>query len=452
MALRAAGPGHHPQGPRRRQLRDHARRLRSRSRLLARLAELEHRGTARPRRPLGRRLRRRRPARRPAHRARRPAPTATLSGRVDGRRGRRGPQPGPRALPCRAGGGRPVRPSDQGGGRVSRPKSGRCYVPRARRRGSPHADAADRHRAVISAVHDGADDRARALAEQCVQVSMERLIELRLGPAGGASGPASEEGPRWAATRRPAAAGSALLDDARRGRRPPASATRSRASSTRSARHAADHSSRALPRRREGRRPATGRSGRHCAPGCSTRLRPLRAGVGGRLRRGARPPRRRARVAGVVAARRRTGPCSRCCSTWTRRHSAYSDYTHWDWFALPRDTGQRAVAGPYVDYLCSDEYSLTLSAPVTVGGRFIGVAAADVYLRRFEAVGHAAAPAAARTGPPGERARPRRRLDGPPPPGRLAQPRARTSRRYWPDRRRARTTTGCACCRATASR
>ncbi|SEE06821.1 cache domain-containing protein [Streptomyces sp. Ag109_O5-10] len=66
------------------------------------------------------------------------------------------------------------------------------------------------------------------------------------------------------------------------------------------------------------------------------------------------------------------------------RTSAYSDYTHWDWFALPRETGQRAVAGPYVDYLCSDECSLTLSAPVEVGGRFLGVAAADVYLRHFE--------------------------------------------------------------------
>ncbi|MFF9238786.1 cache domain-containing protein [Streptomyces sp. NPDC014801] len=65
--------------------------------------------------------------------------------------------------------------------------------------------------------------------------------------------------------------------------------------------------------------------------------------------------------------------------------SAYSDYTHWDWFALPRDTGRRAVAGPYVDYLCSDEYSLTLSAPVRSDGRFVGVAAADVYLRHFEA-------------------------------------------------------------------
>ncbi|MFF9193812.1 cache domain-containing protein [Streptomyces sp. NPDC014779] len=66
-------------------------------------------------------------------------------------------------------------------------------------------------------------------------------------------------------------------------------------------------------------------------------------------------------------------------------HSAYADYTHWDWYALPRETGRRAVAGPYVDYLCSDEYGLTLSAPVHVGGAFVGVAAADVYLRHFEA-------------------------------------------------------------------
>ncbi|MET8723106.1 cache domain-containing protein [Streptomyces misionensis] len=65
--------------------------------------------------------------------------------------------------------------------------------------------------------------------------------------------------------------------------------------------------------------------------------------------------------------------------------SAYSDYTHWDWFALPRDTGRRAVAGPYVDYLCSAEYSLTLSEPVHLQGEFAGVAAADVYLRHFEA-------------------------------------------------------------------
>ncbi|WP_328841019.1 FadR/GntR family transcriptional regulator [Streptomyces europaeiscabiei] len=53
----------------------------------------------------------------------------------------------------------------------------------------------DRHRAVISAVHDGADDRARALAEQCVQTSMARLIELRLRSPDGARGPRPKEDP-----------------------------------------------------------------------------------------------------------------------------------------------------------------------------------------------------------------------------------------------------------------
>ncbi|MFE7705188.1 FadR/GntR family transcriptional regulator [Streptomyces sp. NPDC057486] len=56
-------------------------------------------------------------------------------------------------------------------------------------------DSVDRHRAVISAVHDGADDRARTLAEQCVQASMARLIELRLGSADGARGPRPKEAP-----------------------------------------------------------------------------------------------------------------------------------------------------------------------------------------------------------------------------------------------------------------
>ncbi|MFE2582855.1 cache domain-containing protein [Streptomyces sp. NPDC059378] len=64
--------------------------------------------------------------------------------------------------------------------------------------------------------------------------------------------------------------------------------------------------------------------------------------------------------------------------------SPYADYTHWEWYAHPRDTGCRIVAGPYVDYLCSDEYSLTFSLPVLSEGRFAGVAAADVYLRHFE--------------------------------------------------------------------
>jgi DNA-binding FadR family transcriptional regulator len=57
-------------------------------------------------------------------------------------------------------------------------------------------DVCDRHRAVICAVHDGAAEQARALAEQCVQVSMGRLVELRLGTPGDAGGPHTKEGTR----------------------------------------------------------------------------------------------------------------------------------------------------------------------------------------------------------------------------------------------------------------
>ncbi|GAA0392159.1 cache domain-containing protein [Microbispora corallina] len=64
--------------------------------------------------------------------------------------------------------------------------------------------------------------------------------------------------------------------------------------------------------------------------------------------------------------------------------SAFYDYTHWDWYTGPLSGAELTVCGPYVDYLCTDEYSLTLSVPVTVEGAFAGVAAADVFVRRFE--------------------------------------------------------------------
>jgi DNA-binding FadR family transcriptional regulator len=43
-----------------------------------------------------------------------------------------------------------------------------------------HREVAHRHRAVISAVQDGAHDSARELAEECVQGSTARLVALRL--------------------------------------------------------------------------------------------------------------------------------------------------------------------------------------------------------------------------------------------------------------------------------
>ena len=62
----------------------------------------------------------------------------------------------------------------------------------------------------------------------------------------------------------------------------------------------------------------------------------------------------------------------------------FRDWTTLPWYAVPQQTGERHVTGPYVDYLCTDDYTLTFTVPVLVDGRFVGVAGADVYARTME--------------------------------------------------------------------
>ena len=62
----------------------------------------------------------------------------------------------------------------------------------------------------------------------------------------------------------------------------------------------------------------------------------------------------------------------------------YYDYTAAEWFDVPRRTGRRHVVGPYVDVHGTGRYLLTLTEPVLVDGEFVGVAGADVPVRRFE--------------------------------------------------------------------
>lgn len=64
----------------------------------------------------------------------------------------------------------------------------------------------------------------------------------------------------------------------------------------------------------------------------------------------------------------------------------FCDYTELPWFSVPRESGRRHITGPYVDYLCSDEYALTFTLPVRQAGRFVGVVGSDVYIRLFEPV------------------------------------------------------------------
>lgn len=60
------------------------------------------------------------------------------------------------------------------------------------------------------------------------------------------------------------------------------------------------------------------------------------------------------------------------------------DYTRREWFRVPEQTGHRHVTGPYVDYVCTDEYVVTCTVPVRVAGRLAGVVGADVLVETLE--------------------------------------------------------------------
>nr|WP_279672077.1 cache domain-containing protein [Flexivirga meconopsidis] len=61
------------------------------------------------------------------------------------------------------------------------------------------------------------------------------------------------------------------------------------------------------------------------------------------------------------------------------------DYTRQAWYRAPATTGAEQVTGPYVDYVCTDEYVVTVTAPVADdSGRLLGVAGADLLAATVE--------------------------------------------------------------------
>ena len=60
------------------------------------------------------------------------------------------------------------------------------------------------------------------------------------------------------------------------------------------------------------------------------------------------------------------------------------DLERLEWYRVPRQTGTQHVAGPFVDYLCSNEITLTSSVPLIVDGELWGVACADVLVATIE--------------------------------------------------------------------
>jgi DNA-binding FadR family transcriptional regulator len=56
----------------------------------------------------------------------------------------------------------------------------------------------------------------------------------------------------------------------------------------------------------------------------------------------------------------------------------FFDYVNNEWFDIPVTSGRRHVAGPYVDYACTNQYTFTFSVPVFHKGKPLGVTAMDV--------------------------------------------------------------------------
>ena len=64
----------------------------------------------------------------------------------------------------------------------------------------------------------------------------------------------------------------------------------------------------------------------------------------------------------------------------------FRDYTTLEWWRVPARTGTRHLTGPYVDYLCTDDYTVTITTPVRAAGEIVGLVGTDLYVARLEQV------------------------------------------------------------------
>ena len=62
------------------------------------------------------------------------------------------------------------------------------------------------------------------------------------------------------------------------------------------------------------------------------------------------------------------------------------DLSRLEWYRVPRSTLKPHIAGPFVDYLCSNEVTVTLTVPVIIDDQFAGVACADLLVTSLEKI------------------------------------------------------------------
>jgi hypothetical protein len=64
----------------------------------------------------------------------------------------------------------------------------------------------------------------------------------------------------------------------------------------------------------------------------------------------------------------------------------FRDYTNLEWWRVPERTGLPHITGPYVDYLCTDDYTLTVTMPVYSASTLIGMVGIDSYVKNIESL------------------------------------------------------------------
>ena len=76
--------------------------------------------------------------------------------------------------------------------------------------------------------------------------------------------------------------------------------------------------------------------------------------------------------------------CRRLAADTDPTSVSFRDYTELPWFVTPRETGEIQMTGPYVDYVCTDQHTLTVTQPVVVGSTFLGVVGVDLLAATVE--------------------------------------------------------------------
>lgn len=66
------------------------------------------------------------------------------------------------------------------------------------------------------------------------------------------------------------------------------------------------------------------------------------------------------------------------------RSASFYDFTQQDWWVGPQQVDGLHITGPYIDYICSKEFALTLSRPFYANQRFAGVLGIDLSSKTVE--------------------------------------------------------------------